>query len=98
MIVGSPVWAGRMASPIRSLLKRRGLELHRVAYVVTRSTEQRSEEVYDQMRFLYRGASGCSAVSLPPGQRRATSSGATTLCRMSSAGWSRTEDPPCWRR
>ena len=41
--------------------------------------------------------SGCS---LCPSARaaRATSSGATTLCRTSSAGWSRTEDPPCWRR
>ena len=66
VIVGSPVWAGRMASPIRSLLKRRGLELHRVAYVVTRSTEQRSEEVYDQMD-LYTAEKRLFAVSLRPG-------------------------------
>ena len=31
VIVASPVWAGRMASPIRALLKRRGLEMHRGA-------------------------------------------------------------------
>ena len=62
VIVGSPVWAG----PIRSLLKRRGLELHRVAYVVTRSTEQRSEEVYDQMD-LYTAEKRLFAVSLRPG-------------------------------
>ena len=66
VIVGSPVWAGRMASPIRSLLKRRGLELHRVAYVVTRSTEQRSEEVYDQLD-LYTAEKRLFAVSLRPG-------------------------------
>ena len=66
VIVGSPVWAGRMASPIRSLLKRRGLELHRVAYVVTRSTDQRSEEVYDQMD-LYTAEKRLFAVSLRPG-------------------------------
>ena len=66
VIVGSPVWAVRMASPIRSLLKRRGLELHRVAYVVTRSTEQRSEEVYDQMD-LYTAEKRLFAVSLRPG-------------------------------
>ena len=65
VIVGSPVWAGRMASPIRSLLKRRGLELHRVAYVVTRSTTQRSEEVYDQMD-MYTGQAHRLAVSLRP--------------------------------
>lgn len=96
VIVGSPVWAGRMASPIRSLLKRRGLELHRVAYVVTRSTEQRSEESTTRWISIPR-RSGCL---LCPSVRaaRATSSGATTLCRTSSAGWSRTEDPPCWRR
>lgn len=57
-----------MASPIRSLLKRRGLELHRVAYVVTRSTEQRSEEVYDQMDLLYRGEAAVRRVP-PPRQR-----------------------------
>ena len=66
VIVGSPVWAGRMASPIRSLLKRRGLELHRVAYVVTRSSTQRSEEVYDQMD-MYTGSAHKLAVSLRPG-------------------------------
>ena len=51
---------------LRSLLKRRGLELHRVAYVVTRSTEQRSEEVYDQMD-LYTAEKRLFAVSLRPG-------------------------------
>ena len=66
VIVGSPVWAGRMASPIRSLLKRRGLELHRVAYVVTRSSTQRSEEVYDQMD-LYTAEKHLLEVSLQPG-------------------------------
>ena len=55
IIVGSPVWGGRMAAPVRALLKRRGLEMHHVAYVVTRSTTQRSEEVYEQMD-LYRRA------------------------------------------
>ena len=65
VIVGSPVWAVRMASPVRSLLKRRGLEMHRVAYVVTRSSTQRSEEVYDQMD-LYTAEKRLFAVSLRP--------------------------------
>ena len=66
VIVGSPVWAGRCASPVRALLKRRGLEMENVAYVVTRSTNRRSEEVYDQMD-MYTGGSHCLAVSLRPG-------------------------------
>ena len=49
VILGSPVWAGRCASPVRGLLKRRGQELSRVAYVLTRACEKRYEEIYDQM-------------------------------------------------
>ncbi len=65
VIVGSPVWGGRMAAPVRALLKRRGLEMKNVAYVVTRSTTQRSEEVYDQMD-MYTGQAHRLAVSLRP--------------------------------
>lgn len=65
VIIATPVWAGRCASPIRALLKRRGLELSNVAYVVTRSTSQRSEEVYDQMD-MYTGQTHRLAVSLRP--------------------------------
>ncbi len=65
IIVGSPVWGGRMAAPVRALLKRRGLEMKNVAYVVTRSTTQRSEEVYEQMD-LYTAAPHVAAVSLWP--------------------------------
>ncbi len=49
VIVGTPVWAGRCSSVVRSFLKQRGGELSRVAYVLTRSSEHRSEEVYRQM-------------------------------------------------
>ncbi len=49
VILGSPVWAGRCASPVRGLLKRRGQELSRVAYVLTRGSDKRYEEVYRQM-------------------------------------------------
>ena len=66
VIIATPVWAGRCASPIRALLKRRGLELSNVAYVVTRSTTQRSEEVYGQMD-MYTAQPHCLAVSLRPG-------------------------------
>ena len=57
VIIGSPVWAG---------LKRRGLEMKNVAYLVTRSTSQRSEEVYDQMDMYVKDAHRM-AVSLRPG-------------------------------
>ncbi|MDO4811698.1 MAG: hypothetical protein Q3985_07180 [Eubacteriales bacterium] len=49
VIVGTPVWAGRCSAPVRGFLKRRGLELSRVAYVLTRGCEKRYEEIYDQM-------------------------------------------------
>lgn len=38
VIVGTPVWAGRCSSVIRSFLKNHGGELNRVAYVLTRGS------------------------------------------------------------
>ena len=49
VIIGTPVWAGRCSSVVRALLKRRGLEMRRVAYLLTRDSDRRYEEVYDQM-------------------------------------------------
>ena len=49
VILGTPVWAGRCSSVIRALLKRRGLEMRRVAYLLTRDSDKRYEEIYDQM-------------------------------------------------
>ena len=49
VVIGTPVWAGRCSSVIRALLKRRGLEMKNVAYAITRDSERRYEEVYDQM-------------------------------------------------
>ena len=49
VILGTPVWAGRCASPVRGFLKRRGLELERVAYVLTRKSSRKYEDVYHQM-------------------------------------------------
>ena len=66
VILGGPVWAGRCASPVRGLLKRRGLELSRVAYVLTRSSDRRYEEVYDQMD-RYTAQKRILQVSLRPG-------------------------------
>ena len=66
MIVGTPVWGGRCSSPIRGLLKRRGLEMSRVGYVLTRSSNRRCESVYDQMD-LYTAEKHILEVSLQPG-------------------------------
>ena len=49
VVIGTPVWAGRCSSVVRGLLKRRGLEMRRVAYLLTRDSDKRYEEVYDQM-------------------------------------------------
>ena len=49
VILGTPVWAGRCSSVIRALLKRRGLEMRRVGYILTRGSANRYEEIYDQM-------------------------------------------------
>ena len=66
VIVGSPVWAGRCSSPVRGLLKRRGLEMSRVSYVITRSGTRRCESVFDQMD-LYTKEKHLFDVSLQPG-------------------------------
>ena len=63
VILGTPVWAGRCASPVRALLKRRGPELERVAYVLTRAGKNRYDEVCNQMD-LYTAAKHVLSVSL----------------------------------
>ena len=49
VVIGTPVWAGRCSSVVRALLKRRGLEMRRVAYLLTRDSDRRYEEVYGQL-------------------------------------------------
>lgn len=66
VILGTPVWAGRCSSVMRGFLKARGQELGNVAYVVTRSSNGRFEEVYDQMD-LYVPGQRQFAVSLRSG-------------------------------
>ena len=66
VIVGSPVWAGRCSAVTRDFLKRYGKELRNAAYVVTRGSENRSEEVFEQMD-LYVPAGHQAAVSLRRG-------------------------------
>lgn len=49
VIVATPVWAGRCSAPVRSFLRQFGEELQNVAYVITRASEARYEEVFQQM-------------------------------------------------
>lgn len=49
VIVGTPIWAGRCSSVVRSFLKSYGDKIGNVAYVVTRSGEGKFQEVYQQM-------------------------------------------------
>ena len=49
VIVGSPIWAGRCSSVVRGFLKQYGKMISNAAYVVTRGSEDRNEDVFDQM-------------------------------------------------
>ena len=66
VIIGTPVWAGRCSSVVRSFLKQHGKELNRVAYVLTRGSAHRSEDIYRQMD-LYTGKPHRAATSLRVG-------------------------------
>ena len=63
VILGTPVWAGRCSSVMRGFLKEQGSALTRVAYVITRGSESKHEEVYQQMD-LYVPDGHVAAVSL----------------------------------
>lgn len=63
VILGTPVWAGRCSSVMRAFLKAHGACLKNVSYVVTRSSEGKFQEVYDQMD-LYVPGGHRTAVSL----------------------------------
>ncbi|MBD5149902.1 MAG: flavodoxin family protein [Oscillibacter sp.] len=65
VIIGTPVWAGRCSAPVRSFLSQYGEQLRRTAYVVTRSSEVRYEEVFDQMD-MYVRSPRVSAVTIRP--------------------------------
>ena len=66
VIVGTPVWAGRCSSVVRSFLKEHGGSLQNAAYVITRGSEDKNEEVYEQMD-QYVPCGHCASVSLRTG-------------------------------
>jgi len=65
VIIGTPVWAGRCASPVRSFLLQFGEQLQEAAYVLTRASDNRYEEVFDQMD-LYVRTPHTRAVTIRP--------------------------------
>lgn len=91
VIIGSPVWAGRCSSPVRSFLSQYGEELRRVAYVITRSSEVRYEDVFDQMD-LYVHAPRISGVSIRPDSVGADFWRNEFLTSVRSGGKERTDD------
>lgn len=66
VIVGTPVWAGRCSAPVRGFLKQNGRNIRNAAYVVTRGSEDKNEEVFQQMDF-YTPCGHRAAVSLRVG-------------------------------
>ena len=66
VILGTPVWAGRCSSVMRSFLKKHGRKLGAAAYVLLRGSEDKNEEIYDQMDALT-PCGHCAAVSLRRG-------------------------------
>jgi len=65
VIIGTPVWAGRCSSPVRSFLLQFGEELREAAYVITRGSDNRYEEVFQQMD-LYVKQPHTKAVTIRP--------------------------------
>jgi hypothetical protein len=66
VIVGTPVWAGRCSAVTRAFLKAYGKKLQAVAYLVTRGSDGKFEEIYRQMDG-YTARPHRVAVSLRPG-------------------------------
>ena len=65
VIIGTPVWAGRCSAPVRSFLLQFGEELKEAAYVITRGSDVRYEEVFDQMD-LYVKTPHTKAITIRP--------------------------------
>ena len=66
VILGTPVWAGRCSGVMRSFLKKYGKKLSAAAYVILRGSEDKNEEIYEQMD-RYTPCGHKAAVSLRSG-------------------------------
>ncbi|MBC7537369.1 MAG: hypothetical protein H7281_01005 [Bacteriovorax sp.] len=52
VIVGGPIWAGQLSSPIRSFLTKNRDNLKNVAFFLTQSVQYGSEQVFEQMELV----------------------------------------------
>lgn len=66
VIIGTPVWAGRCSSVARGFLKEYGKDIQNAAYVLLRGSEDRNEEIFEQMD-MYTPCGHVAAVSLRRG-------------------------------
>jgi len=66
IILGTPVWAGRCSAVLRSFLRSYGRRLPPAAFLITRGSEGKYEEVYRQMD-AYLSRPHIAAVSLRSG-------------------------------
>lgn len=66
VIVASPIWAGRCSSVTRGFLKEHGGKLQNVAYVLLRGSDDKNEDVFEQMD-LYVSKPRIAAASLRRG-------------------------------
>jgi flavodoxin len=66
VIVGTPVWAGRCSAPVRGFLKQNGRDIRNASYVITRGSEDKNEDVFQQMD-LYAPCGHRTAASLRVG-------------------------------
>lgn len=65
VVIGTPVWAGRCSAPVRSFLMQYGEELRKTAYLITRGSDVRYEEVFDQMDLYVRTPRAAAATIRP---------------------------------
>ncbi len=49
VVLGTPVWAGQMSSPIRTFLQQYGAGIRRCAYVITHSGPEEYTSVFDEL-------------------------------------------------
>jgi len=63
VVLGTPVWAGRCSSLLRSFLKGYGMQLRDVALVVNRSSSSRYEDIMNQVDlYLPQHVSICASI------------------------------------